>query len=141
MGGTHEEDEISQPVNLDHRMTLQFDAIVTLHAWAHPADWGIQEFRYGIPDGEMSDIDLGRLRDAVAFGLHRWSAGDRILVRCQAGLNRSGLVTGLILMCVGFTPEAAIAAIRSNRADVALCNPDFEEWLLREGRNFVTSLI
>jgi protein-tyrosine phosphatase len=84
------------------------------------------------------DIDLSRLKEAVRFGYNRWQAGDRVLVRCQAGLNRSGLVTALILMRTGLDAESAIRLIRKNRADIALFNEDYVKWLISESRAFLS---
>jgi protein-tyrosine phosphatase len=136
-GGTDDLDVIhlAQTINRS-RTDLPFDAIVTMYAWARPADWNIQEFRYGVPDAAITDIDLDRLRQAVDFGYDRWKSGDRVLVRCQAGLNRSGLVLALILIKDGLTPTEAIALIRENRGEDALFNRDFYNWLLKKGESF-----
>jgi protein-tyrosine phosphatase len=107
-----------------------------MYAWARPADWQVQEFRYGVDDAAITDIDLNRLRQAVEFGYDRWKSGDRVLIRCQAGLNRSGLVMALILIKDGHTPEAAINAIRTNRGEDALFNTSFVDWLMRDGASF-----
>jgi protein-tyrosine phosphatase len=136
-GGTDDLDVIHLPVtNNRKRIDLPFDAIVTMYAWARPADWNVQEFRYGVPDASIADIDLARLRQAVEFGYARWKAGDRVLVRCQAGLNRSGLVTALILIKDGCSAEQAISLIRENRGEDALFNNNFYSWLLEEGVSF-----
>jgi protein-tyrosine phosphatase len=136
-GGTDDLDVIHlAQTNSRPRVDLPFDAIVTMYAWARPADWNIQEFRYGVPDASISDIDLNRLRQAVEFGYDRWKAGDRVLIRCQAGLNRSGLVLALILIKDGLTPQEAISRIRKNRGSDALFNADFHDWLLQEGESF-----
>jgi protein-tyrosine phosphatase len=136
-GGTDDLDVIHlAQTNNRPRTDLPFDAIVTMYAWARPADWKVQEFRYGVPDASITDIDLDRLRQAVDFGYDRWKQGDRVLVRCQAGLNRSGLVLALILIKDGLKPAEAIARIRDNRGDDALFNRDFHNWLLTEGENF-----
>jgi protein-tyrosine phosphatase len=136
-GGTDDLDVIHlAQTNNRPRTDLPFDAIVTMYAWARPADWKVQEFRYGVPDASMTDIDLDRLRQAVDFGYDRWKQGDRVLVRCQAGLNRSGLVLALILIKDGLTPQDAIARIRDNRGEDALFNRDFHNWLLTEGESF-----
>ena len=136
-GGTDDLDVIHlAQTNTRPRVDLPFDAIVTMYAWARPADWNVQEFRYGVPDASISDIDLNRLRQAVEFGYDRWKAGDRVLVRCQAGLNRSGLVLALILIKDGLTPQEAINRIRENRGSDALFNADFHDWLLQEGESF-----
>ena len=133
MGGTADEDVIHYPATNRPRTDMPFDAIVTMYAWAQPADWQVQEFRYGVPDATISHIDLDRLKQAVEFGYNRWLSGDCVLIRCQAGLNRSGLVTALILMSTGLDAETAILEIRKNRADTALFNESYVEWLKAEG--------
>lgn len=136
-GGTDDLDVIHlAQTNNRPRTDLPFDAIVTMYAWARPADWKIQEFRYGVPDASITDIDLDRLRQAVEFGYNRWKSDDRVLVRCQAGLNRSGLVLALILIKDGLTPSEAINRIRDKRGPDALFNNNFESWLLKEGECF-----
>ena len=138
MGGTADEDVIHQAVAYNKARTdLPFDAIITMYAWANPADWRVQEFRYGIYDSDISQIDLDRLKQAVEFGYNRWLSGDRVLVRCQAGLNRSGLVTALIMMSTGLDAETAIEQIRKNRAEIALFNTHYVEWLMSEGAQFL----
>ena len=140
MGGTDDEDVIHIPARIySRREDLPFDSIVTMYAWARPADWNVQEFRYGVPDASIKDIDLNRLRQAVEFGYDRWKQGDRFLVRCQAGLNRSGLVMALILIKDGFTPYQAIDLIRQRRTDIALFNENFANWLLTSGSTFINS--
>lgn len=138
MGGTDDNDVIHNAASGARRTDLPFDAIVTMYAWAQPADWKVQEFRYGVPDAAIEHIDLGRLKQAVDFGFNRWMAGDRVLVRCQAGLNRSGLVTALILMSTGLDAESAISLIRTNRADIALFNEHYVQWLLTEASTFLS---
>ena len=138
MGGTADEDVIHQAAPYNKvRTDLPFDAIITMYAWANPADWKVQEFRYGIYDSDISQIDLDRLKQAVEFGYNRWLSGDRVLVRCQAGLNRSGLVTALIMMSTGLDAETAIEQIRKNRAEIALFNTHYVEWLMSEGAQFL----
>jgi protein-tyrosine phosphatase len=51
-------------------------------------------------------------------------------VHCQAGLNRSGLVTALALILNGMSPERAIGLLRQKRTPLVLCNGAFEAWLL-----------
>jgi len=140
MGGTDDEDVIHIPARIyNRRNELPFDAIVTMYESARPAFGGVQEFRYGIPDASIVEIDLGRLRDAVEFAHARWKAGDRVLIRCQAGLNRSGLVTALLLIKEGHAPQEAIDLIRTKRDRDALCNMDFADWLADEGKDFFAS--
>ena len=141
MGGTDDDDVTHIPARIYNRKNgLPFDAIVTMYEFARPAFGGVQEFRYAVPDAEMANISLDRLRDAVEFAHARWKAGDRVLIRCQAGLNRSGLVTALVLIKEGHDPKAAIDLLRTKRDRDALCNEDFAEWLLEAGHEFFQPL-
>lgn len=54
------------------------------------------------------------------------------LVHCQAGLNRSSLVAATALVLDGTQPEDAIQLLRDNRSPACLCNPAFENWLLKD---------
>ena len=58
--------------------------------------------------------------------------GRRVLVRCQAGYNRSGLVVALALMRLGFTGQDAVARVRIARGPYALSNPHFLARLVLE---------
>lgn len=108
-----------------------FESVVTLYARANAASWNVKEIRYGFNDGNMSDFDP---QDDLGFAVREahsdWKAGKRVLIRCQAGLNRSGLVMALVLIRDGHTPAEAIDLIRAGRGTAALCNYTFERWLL-----------
>ena len=139
-GGTEDQDVIQYAQHSrGRRDDLPFNSVITMYAWARPADWNVQEFRYGVPDASISHIDLSRLRQAVDFGYTQWKQGDRVLVRCQAGLNRSGLVTALILIKDGLTPGEAINLIRRNRGEQALFNESFVNWLITSAEQFINS--
>lgn len=76
----------------------------------------------------MPDIpQLHQLADLV--NTLRDIPGSQVLVHCQAGLNRSGLVTGLSLIKRGMEPQAAINLLRAKRCAMVLCNDVFERWL------------
>jgi protein-tyrosine phosphatase len=53
------------------------------------------------------------------------------LVHCQAGLNRSGLVSAIALILDGAAPDEAITMLRQSRSPAVLCNPNFEK-MVRE---------
>jgi protein-tyrosine phosphatase len=55
-----------------------------------------------------------------------------VLVRGQAGINRSGLVTALVLMLDGYGARDALGLIRERRSPFALCNDAFVDWLLTQ---------
>ena len=79
--------------------------------------------------GSMPDIDqLHQIADTV----NTRRKESTVLVHCQAGLNRSGLVAALALIKSGMTPSEAIALLRKSRCDMVLCNETFEAWLLKQ---------
>lgn len=54
-------------------------------------------------------------------------AGMSVLVQCDSGLNRSGLVCALAMIRLGVAPADAVAAIRARRSPSALSNRVFLE--------------
>lgn len=133
MGGTADDDVTFVPAQRSgFHDDKPYDAVVTLYAWAQPVTWTVEELRYGFGDANMRHADVDRVLRAATWAHDRWKAGDRVLVRCQAGLNRSGLVTALVLMREGFSPVEAIALIRLRRSPWALCNDDFVRWLCED---------
>lgn len=136
-GGTHDLEVVGGRIPADHQAVLygrtpRFDTVVTLYADAQPAPWGVEELRYGFPDADLTPAFAARVLELARHAHRRWTAGARVLVRCQAGVNRSGLVTALVLMLEGRTADEAIALIRARRAPAALCNEHFERWLREE---------
>jgi hypothetical protein len=141
MGGTHDDRTVADPMplgNLGGRR--EYDAVVTLYAWAQPVDWEVEELRYGFGDGALHGEDLTRVLRAAAWAHERWHAGDRVMIRCQAGLNRSGLVTALVLVMDGWDPAEAILHIRAQRSPHALFNNHFVRWLVAEAAGAVASM-
>lgn len=108
-----------------------FAYVVSLYPWE----------RYVLgPDTERievamwdSDAPLGagtKIHETARWALAAIRDG-KTLVHCQAGLNRSGLVAGLAMVLSGMPAAAAIEVLRERRSPAVLCNPTFEEWLLR----------
>lgn len=67
--------------------------------------------------------------DELAAWVNECRTTGPVLVHCQAGLNRSGLVAARALMLTGSSADEAIALIRARRSAACLCNPSFERWL------------
>jgi protein-tyrosine phosphatase len=72
---------------------------------------------------------LVELYQVVRIAHDDWKRGKKVLIRCQAGWNRSGLIMALVLMREGYTADEAINLIRQKRSPHALCNKGFENWL------------
>jgi hypothetical protein len=68
-------------------------------------------------------------RDAALAARGGHDAPEHVYIVCSQGLNRSGLVTGLLLTALGLSPEDAIARIRRVRPG-SLANHAFERLLL-----------
>lgn len=68
--------------------------------------------------------------DALATEIaRRILLGQKVLVHCQVGMNRSGLVAAAAMVKLGYHPGNAIAHLRASRSPVVLCNPSFEHYI------------
>lgn len=141
LGGTPDHDDLRHPAGMSAVGGLgareadltkeKFDTVVTLYAWARPADWFVKELRYGMLDGEIADLDLGEIKTLVTLAHADWKAGKRVLIRCQAGINRSSLVAALLLIRDGYSARRAIDQLRRTRGGAVLANQHFNDWLLQ----------
>jgi len=59
-------------------------------------------------------------------------AGDKVIVNCMSGMNRSGLLVGRALVALGYLPAEAVELIRRVRGPHALSNREFTRFLLIE---------
>ena len=129
-GGTHDFDTLEFPKEYPiWKSQGEFDSVATLYAIAHPVGWGVAERRYGFPDSALSENDIPEIHDIADWAHREWKSGKKVLIRCQAGLNRSGICMALVLMKEGYQPNEAINLIRSLRSPHALCNADFVRYL------------
>jgi protein-tyrosine phosphatase len=83
----------------------------------------------------MKDFNSEDLFDIVRVAHTDWKNGRRVLIRCQAGWNRSGLITALVLIREGYSARDAIDMQRKRRSEWVLCNEHFERWLLKTDAN------
>ena len=140
MGGTDDNATIDQAQKLRHfEGSNEFDCVVTLYAWAAPANWGVEERRFGFPDANIIEEYIPTIVELAQWAHAKWAAGKKVNIRCQAGLNRSGLVTALTLMISGMSAEDAINTLREKRSDYALCNIEYERWLKYEANTYLAA--
>jgi hypothetical protein len=141
-------------------ITRRGGAMVRIPAWtvigdnlilgAHPADTlppnvdviaNVDSFRfYEVPDGviylHFAYWDTDAVPDATeldvvaAFLNDLRAAGKTVFVHCRLGLNRSALLTGLMLIDEGYLAEDAIDLMRDLRSPRVLENRTFEHYLL-----------
>lgn len=130
-GGTLREQVIDQEQLLVkfHEDPRPYDSVVTLYPWAAPFGFGVEERRFGFPDGEIIDEYLPRIEALAEWAHAEWASGRRVLVRCAGGMNRSGLITALVLLRAGYSADDAIALVRAKRSINALTNPWFVAYL------------
>jgi hypothetical protein len=120
---------------------------------AHPADTmppnvdaiaNVDSFRfYDIPDGVVylhfayrdANVipDATDLHIAASFLNDLRAAGKTVFIHCRLGLNRSGLLTGLVLIDEGYRAKDAIEMMRGLRSPYVLENKTFERYLLSGG--------
>lgn len=108
----------------------QFDVVYSLHSReGHgPALW-IEHHVLEVPDGVLNAEQIRAVDTFAASAAMDFAAGRRVLVRCRAGMNRSGLVVGEVLKRSGYSAADAIAMIRKRRSPVALNNETFVAYL------------
>ena len=72
--------------------------------------------------------DLNKLHAVAGFGARLVAQGDKVLVHCGMGLNRSALIAGLILTYQGMKGMDAVELLRRKRPG-ALFNENFADYL------------
>jgi protein-tyrosine phosphatase len=82
-------------------------------------------------DDDEALPSLAKLRAIAALGATLVREGHRVLTHCGMGLNRSGLMAGLILTTLGMPGPEAIGRIRERRPG-ALYNDRFAEYLIAQ---------
>jgi protein-tyrosine phosphatase len=143
-------------------ITQRGGEMVRLPAWtvigdhlilgAHPADTmppnvdviaNVDSFRfYDVPDAVLymhfayrdTDAipDSAELHIAASFLNDLRAAGKTVFIHCRLGLNRSALMTGLVLIDEGYRAKDAIELMRKLRSPYVLANKTFERYLLSE---------
>lgn len=116
---------------------LPFDLVVlcALENQFSPATYGVRPFgrrarvmRVPLTDGNapLAQHNVVRAYAAAREVARSHARGERVLVTCYLGLNRSGLVTALALVEMGFRAEQAVGAVKHARPG-ALRNVFFEQ--------------
>ncbi|WP_158566523.1 DUF4326 domain-containing protein [Micromonospora craterilacus] len=109
----------------------EFDVVISLYRrWGSGPAAGVEHHYLNIPDGALLPADARRCAELAGIAAAAVRAGRRALIRCQAGYNRSGLVTALTLIRLGRTAGEAIDLIQARRSPYALFNGHFVEHLL-----------
>lgn len=137
--GGHFYDIAGQQFTTVLRGVRKFDRVVSLYTlpWAKSTvpdediPHTVYEFRDDIVNG-LDEETIVRLNEIAGEVAAQVEMGEKVLVRCQAGYNRSGVVCALALMRMGMSPIAAIGLLRDRRSQLVLCNEKFEEYILSQ---------
>jgi hypothetical protein len=128
---------------------------------AHPADTmppnvdaiaNVDSFRfYDVPDGILylhfayrdANVipDSTDLRITASFLNELRAAGKTVLIHCRLGLNRSALLTGLVLIDEGYRAKDAVELMRNLRSPYVLENKTFERYVLSTTRTNATTAV
>ena len=86
MGGTDDNATIDRAQPLRHfEGGNEFDCVVTLYAWAAPANWGVEERRFGFPDANIIEEYIPTILELAHWAHAKWSAGKKVNIRFNTG--------------------------------------------------------
>lgn len=114
------EDGLDLPEYIEH--------VVSLYPWERYREHSGVRSTLQMVMHDSTSQDLSVVDSLARWVIDRSKEGP-VLVNCQAGLNRSGLVMARVLMLQGRGADEAIELIRTQRSEACLCNPAFEQWL------------
>ena len=108
----------------------EFDLVISLYARnGHGPDPGVEHLVAELPDSVLSADQIHMVTQLAHITATAVRDGRTILVRCQSGYNRSGLVIAQTLVALGQSAESAIDLVRRRRSPWALNNETFEQYL------------
>jgi hypothetical protein len=111
---------------------IEFGAVISLEPsspeWSKPSD----ELRFPFLDGRLDEELENEVEKVADWAFLKWHSGETVLIRCAYGINRSGLITALVLMRKGIRGVEAIETIRQQRYSGCLENRHFVGYLTRE---------
>lgn len=123
-----------QESETEHLAAAGFDVIISFYKrWGCEAPEGVEEHYHRIPDGVLDSAELRRVRELGELAARRASEGKKVLIRCQAGFNRSSLCMVFAMRQLGWGTKDAIDHIRATRSPDCLCNGTFVQYLMEEG--------
>lgn len=93
-----------------------------------PSD-GVEHIEVYFEDSHLTEASLALAEQAAQLVVASYSPDGRILIRCQAGLNRSSLIAGLALVSMGYEGADVVQLIRTRRSPWALCNTEYANHL------------
>ena len=108
----------------------EFDVVVSLYTRpGHGPRRGVEHVVYEIPDGPLTSQQIQKVAELARWTAEQVRMRRKVLVRCHAGYNRSGLLAAQCLIERTHTPRQAIELVRRARTDEPLNNELFVDYL------------
>jgi hypothetical protein len=108
----------------------EFDVVIRLYSRdGHGPASSVEHHCRKMPDGPLTAVQLAEAGELAQTAAAAVRAGRKVLVRCHAGYNRSGLVVVQALVHLGYRVDDAIFLVRYRRSKWALHNHLFVEYL------------
>lgn len=82
-----------------------------------------------LPTLDHAAVAPEMLRDGVAFAARHLDAGGRVLIHCQHGIGRSGLLGLCVLVDRGMAPLAALELAKTRRPKVSPSPAQYQAWM------------
>ncbi|MEV6135923.1 hypothetical protein AB0L63_07640 [Nocardia sp. NPDC051990] len=128
MGGHHYGN--AEGVRVPAIVGTEFDVVISLfQAEGHGPGPDVEHHHLAIPDTALHAEQLAAARELARIAAAAVRADRSVMVRCQYGYNRSGLVVAQTLLELGHSVDNAIALIRRRRSRHALNNEFFVTYL------------
>ena len=118
---------------LDCQTTKRPEVDTVLNLGDEPSKWsgneiGFNEDRWSCKGEGQSGMDLSEIVAEARWVIERLKAGQRVLVHCSAGFNRSATICCAVLILLeGLRAEQALERVREHRP---WCRPDPHHWLV-----------
>jgi len=134
IGGTPHTDVVVKPGSLTNPWSPSvtsdlFDACLTLTPIAGPVGHEVVELRVPLIDKKGAQVDIELVQEAVKWVVDKHKDNKKVLVRCHAGLNRSGLIVVPVLTFIepSLSFNDALQRVRTLRHKLVLNRPEFLE--------------
>lgn len=106
------------------------DLRVDLYGYGYPSPDPVRHLTHRIDDDDLDRRTAEEVLEIARLAHKAWAAeGMALAVNCQAGLNRSSFVAGMVLIMDGYTADEAIATIREARSVFCFSNEFFVKFL------------
>jgi protein-tyrosine phosphatase len=91
---------------------------------------GLKFLSYPIPDTEIPS-NIAAFQTFVAGLANRLRSGEQIGVHCRGSIGRATVTAACALIHLGWSPQAALAAIQAARGCMVPDTQEQEDWILR----------